>query len=151
MSSWNSEAWEALYSGEACPICLRGRAPDVIAELEASYLSSGEDGPMRGYCWLAAKHHVVEPYELSAGEACAFMRDLQRAGKAIQRVTDAVKMNYEIHGNTIPHLHVHLFPSYRGDPFEDGPIDPRRIVVSPYGEGEFEAFVRALREALKTA
>jgi diadenosine tetraphosphate (Ap4A) HIT family hydrolase len=32
-------------------------------------------------------------------------------------------MNYEIHGNTIPHLHVHLFLRYKGDPFEGGPIN----------------------------
>ena len=37
----------------------------------------------------------------------------------------ATKMNYEVHGNTIPHLHMHFFPRYAGDPFEtrlaDGP------------------------------
>ncbi len=36
------------------------------------------------------------------------------------------KINYEIHGNTIPHLHVHLFPRFAGDPHVGGPIDPRR-------------------------
>jgi diadenosine tetraphosphate (Ap4A) HIT family hydrolase len=36
-------------------------------------------------------------------------------------------MNYEIHGNTIPHLHMHLYPRYSGDPFEGEPIDPRRV------------------------
>ena len=55
-----------------------------------------------------------------------------------------VKLNYEIHGNTIPHLHVHIFPGYVGDPFEGGPIDPKRIQESPYGTGEFERFKDAL-------
>lgn len=31
-------------------------------------------------------------------------------------------MNYEIHGNTIPHLHMHLYPRYAGDPYEGRPI-----------------------------
>jgi diadenosine tetraphosphate (Ap4A) HIT family hydrolase len=26
-------------------------------------------------------------------------------------------MNYEIHGNTIPHLHMHLFPRSADDPY----------------------------------
>jgi diadenosine tetraphosphate (Ap4A) HIT family hydrolase len=35
-----------------------------------------------------------------------------------------VKVNYEIHGNTIPHLHLHLFPRFAGDPYMGGPIRP---------------------------
>jgi diadenosine tetraphosphate (Ap4A) HIT family hydrolase len=34
-------------------------------------------------------------------------------------------MNYEVHGNTIPHLHMHFFPRYAGDAFENGPVNPR--------------------------
>jgi diadenosine tetraphosphate (Ap4A) HIT family hydrolase len=33
------------------------------------------------------------------------------------------KMNYEIHGNTVPHLHLHLYPRSARDPFVDKPID----------------------------
>jgi diadenosine tetraphosphate (Ap4A) HIT family hydrolase len=35
-------------------------------------------------------------------------------------------MNYEIHGNSIRHLHMHLFPRHDGDPFEGQPIDGSR-------------------------
>jgi hypothetical protein len=34
------------------------------------------------------------------------------------------------------------------DPFEDGPVDPRLIVESPYGPGEFESFRRTLQARL---
>jgi diadenosine tetraphosphate (Ap4A) HIT family hydrolase len=34
-------------------------------------------------------------------------------------------MNYEIHGNSIPHLHLHLYPRFRGDPYEGRAIDGR--------------------------
>ncbi len=34
-----------------------------------------------------------------------------------------LKMNYEIHGNTIPHLHLHLYPRSQDDPFVGKPID----------------------------
>jgi diadenosine tetraphosphate (Ap4A) HIT family hydrolase len=33
------------------------------------------------------------------------------------------KLNYEIHGNTIPHLHLHLYPRTEEDPFVGRPID----------------------------
>jgi diadenosine tetraphosphate (Ap4A) HIT family hydrolase len=76
------------------------------------------------------------------------MRDLQRVAAALQEITKAVKLNYEIHGNTLPHLHVHLFPRYRGDPFEGGPINPQLIKASPYRGSEFTEFVSTLRTRL---
>ena len=45
--------------------------------------------------------------------------------EAVQAVTGSPKLNYEIYGNTIPHLHMHIFPRYPGDPYEGRAIDPR--------------------------
>jgi diadenosine tetraphosphate (Ap4A) HIT family hydrolase len=44
---------------------------------------------------------------------------------ALNELVQPLKMNYEIHGNTLPHLHLHLFPPFIGDPFEARPIDGR--------------------------
>jgi diadenosine tetraphosphate (Ap4A) HIT family hydrolase len=148
MSKWNSAEWEALRNGSACPICRDGHPLGIVAELGASYLTSTPNSPMPGYCSLVLKRHAVELYELSADEAAALMKDIQRVAEALQTITGAVKLNYEIHGNTIPHLHVHLFPRYKGDPFEDGPIDPRLIQESPYTGGEFENFTHRLQARL---
>ena len=150
MSNWTDpEKWELWRRAETCPVCLRGRPSDLIADLEASYLLAGEDAPMRGYCFLMLKRHAVELYELSAGEAAGFMRDVQRVSKAVHEITGAVKLNYEIHGNTIPHLHLHLFPRYIGDAFEGQPINPRIVSAPVYRPGEFAEFAERLREALK--
>ena len=59
-----------------------------------------------------------------------------------------MKMNYEVHGNTAPHLHVHFFPRYRGDQFEGGPINPRAALRPVYGPGEFEHFRERLKSEL---
>lgn len=132
MSKWNSPEWTALYSGEACPICREGCPLGIVAELNATYLTSSPEGPLWGYCCLVLKRHAVELHGLSADEASALMKDIQRVAKVLQAITGAVKLNYEIHGNTIPHLHVHLLPRYKGDPFENRPVDPRVIRESPY-------------------
>lgn len=150
MSKWGiPEEWKRLCRAESCPVCLRGRPTDSIAELETSYVLAGEDAPMKGYCVLMLKRHAVELYELSPDEAAAFMRDIQRVSEAVHEITRAVKLNYEIHGNTIPHLHLHLFPRYVGDAFEDQPIDPRAVKRPVYAPGEFTAFAEKLRAALK--
>ncbi len=137
-----------MASGADCPICLRGAGWDPVAELEVSAVMAGPDGPMRGYCWVPLTRHAVELHDLAPDEGAAYMRDLQRVSRAVQEVTGAVKMNYEIHGNTVPHLHTHLFPRYRGDRFEGGPIDPRAVQEPVYAPGEFERFRSALRAAL---
>jgi diadenosine tetraphosphate (Ap4A) HIT family hydrolase len=105
---------------------------------------------MRGYCCLVLKRHAIELYDLSTDEGAALMKDMQRVAEAVQAITGAVKLNYGIHGNTIPHLHVHVFPRYKGDPFEGGPIDPKVIQESPYKEGELESFRRLLQAKLES-
>ena len=145
MSHWNSPEWAALCSGAACPICRQGTPAGAVCDLSISCLTSSADAPMRGYCCIVLKRHAVELHELSPQEAAAFVRDVQRVGRALLALTGAVKLNYEIHGNTIPHLHMHVYPRYRGDPFEGGPIDPRAVRQSPYGTGEFDRFVADLR------
>nr|WP_228530657.1 MULTISPECIES: HIT family protein [Myxococcaceae] len=133
---------------EGCPICQAGAPRDVLAELEASRVTMDEGAPMRGYCCLVLRRHAVELHELEPPEAAAFMRDLQRLSRAVQEVTGAVKLNLELHGNTLPHLHVHVFPRYVGDPFEGGPIDPRRAGGPVYGPGELAPLRERLRSLL---
>jgi diadenosine tetraphosphate (Ap4A) HIT family hydrolase len=126
MSVWNDrERWAALCSGEECPICRRGKPLDVVATLEASWVTLPEDAPIKGYVCLVSRTHAVELHDLPEEQALAFMRDARRVSKALAIATGAVKLNYEIHGNSIPHLHMHFFPRRRGDQFEGQPINPK--------------------------
>ena len=152
MSKWRDpDTWSALHNGESCPFCRQGTHREAIAELEVSSVMMGEDAPMRGYVWLLFRRHAVELHDLSDAEGAAFMRDIQRVSSAVAAATGAVKLNYEVHGNTVPHLHVHFFPRYVGDPFEGGPIDPRLVTGAVYGRGEFDTMRRRVLDALGTA
>jgi diadenosine tetraphosphate (Ap4A) HIT family hydrolase len=147
-TSWRDpERWTKWLRGEDCPICHNVATGLATAELEVSRLTMSADAPMRGYAWLALRRHVVELHDLTEEEGTRFMRDIRRASRAIALATDAVKLNYEIHGNTVPHLHLHIFPRYVGDPFEGRPIDPRAITDPVYAPGELEMLrARVIRE-----
>jgi diadenosine tetraphosphate (Ap4A) HIT family hydrolase len=99
----------------------------VIAETSACWVSAPETAPLPGYVCITSKSHVNEPFELPPSEQSAFWRDAMRVARAVADLLDPVKMNYEIHGNTVPHLHLHLFPRHPDDPYVGGPIDPRRV------------------------
>ena len=150
MAVWSDPVrWTALTRGDDCPICLRSRPNDVIAMLENSWVTAPESAPIAGYACLVLRRHAVELHDLAPEEASAFMRDAQRLSRAVARVTDAVKMNYEIHGNTLPHLHMHFFPRRRGDPFEDRAIDPRQVASPVYARDDYREYVDALTIALR--
>jgi diadenosine tetraphosphate (Ap4A) HIT family hydrolase len=83
--------------------------------------------PLPGYVCVVAKRHVTEPFELDEPELTAFWTESMSIAAAVNELVQPSKMNYEIHGNTVPHLHLHLFPRFPGDPFEGRPIDGRNM------------------------
>jgi diadenosine tetraphosphate (Ap4A) HIT family hydrolase len=152
MSSWNDhDRWAALCSGSACPICYRREPLDVVAKLEASWATMQEAAPVPGYVCLVSQSHAVELHDLPDAAASAFMRDARRVSRALTAATGAVKLNYEIHGNSLPHLHMHFFPRYRGDQFEGQPIDPRLVAQPVYAPGEFQRIRDAFLVALDSS
>jgi diadenosine tetraphosphate (Ap4A) HIT family hydrolase len=105
-------------AAEACPNCRRGRPLDVIAELRTTWVTAQASAPLPGYACVVAKRHVEEPFLLPDDELVAFWRESMAVARALDELFRPLKMNYEIHGNAIPHLHLHLFPRFQGDPYE---------------------------------
>lgn len=77
------------------------------------------------------------------------MKEVQVAAKILKELTQAIKINYEMHGNTAPHLHMHLFPRHIDDPFAGVSINYNQIAPPVYQGNEFEIFVRAMQERLR--
>ena len=134
--NWKPKNWDALVSGEACPVCdliHSAKQEDehilAVADLRFSRLFLAKNQYVPGYCMVICRRHVIEPYELTADERVMFFDDLALAGKGLQEVFKADKMNYNLLGNVVPHLHVHIVPRYFTDSAPNRPIDP-----APKGE-----------------
>jgi lincosamide nucleotidyltransferase A/C/D/E len=110
------DRWRKLCAGEGCPVCELGPPElEVLAETPACWITAAREATLPGYVCVTSKRHVVEPYELSDDEQARFWLDATAAARGVADVVKPVKMNYEIHGNTVPHLHMHLFPRQPGD------------------------------------
>jgi diadenosine tetraphosphate (Ap4A) HIT family hydrolase len=117
------------------------------AEVVDGYLQ--RDGRQRGYTiaiWRG--RHVAEPTELSAEEAVRYWLEVLQVGRAIESAFGAVKMNYEVLGNSLPHLHTHVMPRYSEDPRPGWPFPHPEDPPPPHPEDELRRDVEALRSAL---
>lgn len=136
--------WRDVCSPAGCPICQAGEPRDVIAESSSTWVTAGREAQLPGYACVVSKHHVVEPFELHASDRAAFWEEAMNAARTLAELTGAVKMNYGIHGNVIPHLHLHLWPRLATDPYDVGGI-PSPGVTFARTDDELERMAVALR------
>ena len=145
-AAWSDPAeWAARRTPRGCPICRAGRPHDVLVELETCWVTGGNEAPLPGYVCVVARDHRNEPFEMQPTEQARFWQEAMSVAAAVARVVQPVKVNYEIHGNTLPHLHLHVFPRQVDDPFVGGPIDPRRTTCTR-SDDELAALGRAIAE-----
>ena len=71
--SWKPKDWDALISGESCPVCdlvHTAKQEDehllAVADLRFSRLFLAKNQYVPGYCVVICRRHVIEPYELTA-------------------------------------------------------------------------------------
>jgi diadenosine tetraphosphate (Ap4A) HIT family hydrolase len=124
-------------SPDACPAC-RGEWPPSaqrIAELGASVAYLSDDQFFPGWCVLVLKRHATELWQLAPVERSTLMDEVTRVAQALAAAFDAVKMNYELLGNQIGHIHWHLIPRRADDPAPRMPVwtvehAPRRLTAA---------------------
>jgi diadenosine tetraphosphate (Ap4A) HIT family hydrolase len=69
-----------------------------------------------GYCLLVSRTHATELSRLPDPERRAYLDEMCLLARAVEATCRPQKLNYELLGNQVPHLHWHLFPRYRDDP-----------------------------------
>jgi diadenosine tetraphosphate (Ap4A) HIT family hydrolase len=77
-----------------------------------------------------------------------FFEDLMLVGKVLEEVYSADKMNFEILGNSVPHLHCHIIPRYYGDPAPNRPITLPFVEVVRLKPEQYMDQVKRIRKAL---
>ena len=148
------EQWYAWRAGDGCPSCAEGR-PDELpmgirffaGDVADAYLVRADI--QRGLSIVVWRgRHVVEPTELSDEEAAAYGREVLAVGRALEGTFSAVKLNYNVLGNSLPHLHTHIVPRYADDPRPGWPFPFSEPDPGPMPEERVARDVAALRAAL---
>ncbi|MBV9125759.1 MAG: HIT family protein [Planctomycetes bacterium] len=75
-----------------------------------------------GYCLLVSRPHATELSQLSPEERRGYLEEMCRLARAIEECFRPGKLNYELLGNQVGHLHWHLFPRFPQDPDRLRPV-----------------------------
>jgi len=151
---YNYDSYQKWAKIESCPVCLSQELPYppvLIKELKYSWVECYKEaqGRLFGKIHILSKVHSEHFYDMNEKDMQNFISDVKKTAKALHEATGAVKINYEIHGNSMPHLHAHLFPRYLDDDFPSLPIDYNLYEPSPYeSDEEFEWFVEKMSKLI---
>jgi diadenosine tetraphosphate (Ap4A) HIT family hydrolase len=110
-----------------CPLCRRvadldrNPGPDLVWSFPHSTATLGPWQFYTGYCVLVSRAHATELSQLGSDRA-AFLEEMSLLARAIEVCFRPHKLNYELLGNLVPHLHWHLFPRSADDPDRLRPV-----------------------------
>ncbi|MBH3426444.1 HIT family protein [Pseudomonas alkylphenolica] len=93
-----------------------GANDKVICRMASGWAVMGDVQFLEGYCLLLPDPVVPSLNDLDPAARATYLLDMARLGDAVLQATGALRMNYEILGNTEPELHCHLFPRYAHEP-----------------------------------
>jgi len=137
--------WESRKQGAGCPFCTdltsrsfhRGRISEALLERHA--IATGHTAV------VFRRRHVATFTELAPDELADYWLDIQDVGRAIERVFKPCHVNYQLLGNIVPHLHVHIVPRYVDDAAPERPLPWNPSLVS---DEDFVMRAQELRDAM---
>jgi len=107
-----------------CTVC-SGHWPSAdhqIADCGTSIAYLFDDQFFPGWTVLVLKRHAMELFQLSAAERSRMIEEVSTMAEALMEAFHPVKINYELLGNQLPHIHWHVIPRLTDDPSLREPV-----------------------------
>ena len=127
------------------------REDHFISDLGLSKAYLHEDQFFSGWTVVVFKRHATELFQLAPTERIQLMEEVNLVAKTLAQVFDAKKLNYELLGNQLPHIHWHVIPRLANDP---APLEPVwRVQHEPlFRSGpDLQSTVQRLQQAIQNA
>ena len=97
---------------ENCLYCSKNKDLDSlmikICDLDVSTVYLFKEQTYKGRCNVVFKEHRSEITDLTEEEVEAFIKDIRKVAKAIQKAFNPDKINYGAFADTMKHLHFHV-------------------------------------------
>lgn len=93
-----------------------GKNPTVVCRVLSGWIVFCDVQVVPGYTILLPDPVVDDINALAIEQRLNFLKDMTILGDVLLELTDAVRINYEILGNSEPALHAHVIPRYTTEP-----------------------------------
>jgi diadenosine tetraphosphate (Ap4A) HIT family hydrolase len=102
----------------SCKICEKVWPPSdhYIGDLGMTKAYVFEDQFFAGWTVLVLKDHRTELFQLTQDERRKLIEEVSRTGEALTKTFNVEKINSELLGNQVPHIHWHVIPRLKSDP-----------------------------------
>ena len=114
-----------------CEMCEKWQTDKELRvwEFSQTLLVLNRDQFFTGYCFLINKDHATELFHLGRKARNELVEEVSLVASCLAEAFQADKINYELLGNMVPHMHWHLIPRFINDP-----LWPRPIWCEPHSE-----------------
>ena len=92
------------------------RSDHFIADCGLTRAYLHEDQFFSGWTVLVLKRHATELFHVSTEERAGMIEEVARVAKVLAGEYRAIKINYELLGSQVPHIHWHLIPRLKDLP-----------------------------------
>jgi len=108
------------YTAENCPFCTNESDRELILESDTVFAIFDKFPVSKGHALIIPKRHCADYFDLSTEEQVNCFDLLNKVQKLIsaQFKPDGFNIGVNVNeagGQTIPHVHIHLIPRYKGD------------------------------------
>ena len=141
-----------MYSNpENCLYCQNNETlKNLMIEFESLNVSRVflfKEQTYRGRCLVAYNKHVNDLNELTDEERNAFMADVAKVTRAMQKAFNPEKINYGAYSDKLSHLHFHLAPKYVDGPDYGGTfqMNPDKVYLT---DDEYQEIINKIKQYL---
>ncbi len=124
-----------------CPICTKWEDDSHlrIAGFKHCHVTLNSDQFFPGYSFVFTREHVTELFHLEQNVRSEIIEEVNAVAAALSSLFKPAKINYELLGNMVPHMHWHIIPRFVTDPLWPRPIWSEQhepLELSPEGYAE---------------
>jgi diadenosine tetraphosphate (Ap4A) HIT family hydrolase len=127
----------------SCPLCFP-KNENIIYQNNFFRVILVDDIP--GYIRVITNKHIKEFSDLSDEEATRLLLAVKKIEKAIIKTLNPDKVNIAMLGNMVPHLHVHIIPRFKNDPWWPNATFCEKVRDFNYPSFDLEKLIQEIKK-----